>query len=810
MFTNFTKKVEGELGIVIINIQFPLSIKNKEIKMNKKILETLEFSKVKTLFEPHLLTEQGLEQLRELAPTGKVDKIKQAFAEMEEMQALFVEQPHFTIQATKEIAGVCKRLEMGADLNIEEFLLLKRVLLSSRELQSFYDDLENVSLQELAVWFEKLHDFPHLQGNLQAFNDAGFIENFASEELARIRRKIHDSESQVRDVLQDLLKQKAQMLTEGIVASRNGRQVLPVKNTYRNKIAGVVHDISASGNTVYIEPREVVKLSEEIASLRADERYEMLRILQEISERVRPHAAEIANDAWIIGHLDLIRAKVRFIQEMQAVVPKLSEQEEIQLLQVRHPLVKNAVANDIHFGKDLTAIVITGPNTGGKTIMLKTLGLTQVMAQSGLPILADKGSRVAVFDQIFADIGDEQSIEQSLSTFSSHMTNIVQILGQVNQNSLLLLDELGAGTDPQEGAALAMAILEDLRLRQVKTMATTHYPELKAYGIETAFVQNASMEFDTASLRPTYRFMQGVPGRSNAFEIAKRLGLSEVIVGDASQQVNQDNDVNRIIEQLEEQTLESRKRLDNIREVEQENLKMNRALKKLYNELNREKETELNKAREQAAEIVDLALSESDQILKNLHSKSQLKPHEIIEAKAKLKKLAPEKVDLSKNKVLQKAKKKRTPKVGDDIVVLSYGQRGTLTSQLKDGRWEAQVGLIKMTLEEKEFDLVQTQQEKPVKKKQVNVVKRASGRGPQARLDLRGKRYEEAMTELDAFIDQALLNNMAQVDIIHGIGTGVIREGVTKYLQRNKHIKSFGYAPQNAGGSGATIVTFKG
>ena len=778
--------------------------------MNTKILETLEFNKIKALFEPHILTEQGLEELKGLAPTTKEDKIKQAFAEMEEMQALFVEQPHFTILATREISAVCKRLEMGADLNIEEFLLLKRVLLASRELQSFYANLENVRLEQLVRWFEKLHDFPHLQGSLQALNDAGFIENFASEELARIRRKIHDSESQVRDVLQDLLKQKAQMLTEGIIASRNGRQVLPVKNTYRNKIAGVVHDISASGNTVYIEPREVVKLSEEIASLRADERYEMIRILQELSERVRPHAAEIANDAWIIGHLDLIRAKVRFIQERQAVVPQLSENQEIQLLHVRHPLVKNAVANDVHFGKELTVIVITGPNTGGKTIMLKTLGLTQLMAQSGLPILADRGSRVGIFEEIFADIGDEQSIEQSLSTFSSHMTNIVDILGKVNQHSLLLLDELGAGTDPQEGAALAMAILEDLRLRQVKTMATTHYPELKAYGIETAFVQNASMEFDTASLRPTYRFMQGVPGRSNAFEIAKRLGLSDVIVGDASQQANQDNDVNRIIEQLEEQTLESRKRLDNIREVEQENLKMNRALKKLYNELNREKETELNKAREQAAEIVELALSESDQILKNLHSKSQLKPHEIIEAKADLKKLAPEKVDLSKNKVLQKAKKKRAPKVGDDIVVLSYGQRGTLTNQLKDGRWEAQVGLIKMTLEEKEFDLVQAQQEAPVKKKQVNVVKRASGRGPQARLDLRGKRYEEAMNELDAFIDQALLNNMAQVDIIHGIGTGVIREGVTKYLQRNKHVKSFGYAPQNAGGSGATIVTFRG
>ena len=778
--------------------------------MNTKILETLEFNKVKALFEPHLLTEQGLEQLKELVPTDKADKIRQAFAEMKEMQELFVEHPHFSISATKDIAATCKRLEMGADLNIEEFLLLKRVIFASRELKNFYDNLENVRLDHLANWFEKLHDFPHLQGNLQAINEAGFIENFASEDLARIRRKIHDSESQVRDVLQDLLKQKAQMLTEGIIASRNGRQVLPVKNTYRNKIAGVVHDISASGNTVYIEPREVVKLSEEIASLRADERYEMMRILQELSERVRPHAAEIANDAWIIGHLDLIRAKVRFIQETEAVVPQVSEGQEIQLLHVRHPLVKNAVANDVHFGKDLTAIVITGPNTGGKTIMLKTLGLTQLMAQSGLPILADKGSRVGIFEEIFADIGDEQSIEQSLSTFSSHMTNIVDILGKVNQNSLLLLDELGAGTDPQEGAALAMSILEDLRLRQVKTMATTHYPELKAYGIETAYVQNASMEFDTASLRPTYRFMQGVPGRSNAFEIAKRLGLSDVIVGDASKQIDQDNDVNRIIEQLEEQTLESRKRLENIRQVEQENLKMNRALKKLYNELNREKETELNKAREQAAEIVDLALAESDDILKNLHSKSQLKPHEIIEAKAKLKKLAPEKVDLSKNKVLQKAKKKRAPKVGDDIIVLSYGQRGTLTNQLKDGRWEAQVGLIKMTLEEKEFDLVQAQKEAPVKKKQVNVVKRAAGKGPQARLDLRGKRYEEAMEALDAFIDQALLNNMAQVDIIHGIGTGVIREGVTKYLQRNKQVKSFGYAPQNAGGSGATIVTFKG
>ena len=777
--------------------------------MNTKILETLEFKKIKELFAPYLLTEQGQLELGLLLPTSKKETVASAFLEMRDMQQIFVQHPHFSLAATQDITALTKRLELESDLNIEEFLALKRVLAVTQELKSFYEDLENVHLEKLDRLFENLVVFPKLQGSLQAVNDGGFIESFASESLSRIRRKIQENENQVREILQEILKNKGEMLADQVVASRNGRNVLPVKNTYRNRISGVVHDISASGNTVYIEPRAVVNLNEEIASSRADERYEIQRILQELSDLFRPHAAEIANNAWIIGHLDLVRAKIRFMQETGSVVPDLSEEQDIQLLSVRHPLIENAVSNDLHFGPDLTEIVITGPNTGGKTIMLKTLGLAQIMAQSGLPILADKGSRVGIFSQIFADIGDEQSIEQSLSTFSSHMTNIVSILEQVDSESLVLLDELGAGTDPQEGAALAIAILEDLRLRQIKTMATTHYPELKAYGIETDWVENASMEFDTDSLRPTYRFMQGVPGRSNAFEIARRLGLSEVIVGHAQEQTNTDSDVNRIIERLEEQTLESRKRLDNIREVEQENLKFNRALKKLYNEFNREKETELNKARLEAQEIVDLALSESESILKNLHDKSSLKPHEIIEAKAQLKKLAPETVDLSKNKVLKQAKKNRAPKVGDDILVTSYGQRGTLVKQLKDGRWEAQVGLIKMTLEEQEFNLLKAEKEQQPKRKQVNVVKRANTAGPKARLDLRGKRYEEAMEELDAFIDQALLNNMAQVDIIHGIGTGVIREGVTKYLRRNKHVKSFGYAPQNAGGSGATIVIFK-
>lgn len=775
--------------------------------MNNRILEQLEFDKVKQLFAGYLQTEQGQGELRQLSPMTESDRISRSFDEMSDMEQIFIEQHGFGLGSLRDISESMRRLELDADVNVSEIIDIKKILQVSAEVKHFYNDLENVNLTALNTLFEKIELLPSLQGSLQAINDGGFIENFASHELDRIRRQINHDESRVRQVLQDILKKQADHLTETLIASRNGRAVLPVKNSYRNRISGVVHDISASGSTVYIEPRAVVQLNEEITQLRADERHEMARILRELSNMLRPHTNIIRNNAWVLGHLDFVHAKFLFMQENKAVVPQLSTDKTVQLLQARHPLLTNPVANDLHFLDELTVIVITGPNTGGKTVMLKTLGLAQLMAQSGLPILADKGSKVAVFNEIFADIGDEQSIEQSLSTFSSHMTNIVDILAAADKDSLVLVDELGAGTDPQEGASLAISILEHLRLMQVKTMATTHYPELKAYGIETEFVENASMEFDTETLSPTYHFMQGVPGRSNAFEIARRLGLAEVIVNEAERLMDSDTDVNRIIERLEEQTHESRKRLDHIKEVEQDNLKFNRAVKKLYNEFSHAKDKELEKASDKAQEIVDKAMAESEEILKNLHHKAGLKPHEVIEAKSQLKKLAPE-VDLSKNKVLKKAKKLRAPRVGDDIIVTAYGQRGTLINQTKNGKWEVQVGLIKMMLKEDEFSLVKVQEEaqKP-KKKQVHVVKKSKkSAGPRARLDLRGKRYEEAMQELDEFIDQALLNNIAQVDIIHGIGTGVIREGVTKYLRRNKHVKSFGYAPQNAGGSGCTIA----
>lgn len=775
--------------------------------MNQKILEQLEFQKVKEQIQPYLQTAQGIQELRLLEPSNHYDKISDYFKEIAEMATIFVENHHFSIGNLRDVSESMRRLELEADLNIQELLDIKKLLLVSGEISRFYQDLENVDLQVLKRIFEKIEVFPQLQGSLQAVNDAAFIENFASPELDRLRRQIAENERYSRQLLQDILKKNADYLSESLIASRNGKSVLPVKNTFRHRVSGVVHDISASGNTVYIEPRALVQVNEEMTQLLADERHEIARILKELSQMLRPHSRALANNAWLLGHLDFVRAKYHYFVNNKATIPKISKDKNIQLLNVRHPLLKNPVANDLHFADDLAVIVITGPNTGGKTIMLKTLGLAQLMGQSGLPILADEGSKIAVFDAIYADIGDEQSIEQSLSTFSSHMTHIVDILEESNSNSLVLFDELGAGTDPQEGASLAMAILEQLRLTNIKTMATTHYPELKAYGIESDYVENASMEFDSQSLKPTYRFMQGVPGRSNAFEIARRLGLAETIVKEAEQMTDTDSDVNRIIEELERQTLSSRRRLDHIREVEQENIKFNRAVKKLYHEFSLAKDKEIEKASQEAQAIVELALTESEEILSKLHEKAELKPHEIIEAKSKLKSLVPQR-DLSKNKVLKKAKKLREPRIGDDIIVSAYGQRGTLIGQVKGNKWEAQVGLIKMTLKEDEFQLVKVEAEAQKPKKQsINMVKKANQNGPRARLDLRGKRYEEALQELDAFIDQALVNNMSQVDIIHGIGTGVIREAVTKYLRRHKHVKSFAYAPQNAGGSGCTIAT---
>ncbi|GFH40128.1 endonuclease MutS2 [Lactococcus insecticola] len=778
--------------------------------MNKKILEILEFDKVKSQVSQELSTSQGSDELENLTPITDKVRIQRWFDELSEFALVVQENGAVPLSNTADLTEILRRIELDASLASQEFAKIKKVLRLANETRRFFEQAVNVSFPVLAQTLDKFVDVAYLLGLLQVIDSAGALVDTASDKLFSLRESIKKSDADVRKILSEILSKSQSSLTESIITMRQGRPVLAVRSDSKNKIPGVVHDMSASGQTFYIEPNRVVALNNDVAQKRIEEKNEVARILRELAERIKPHVPDIRQNTWLIGQIDLINAKYRYQLATKSSVPSISEHKAIKLYAARHPLIdpKKVVANDLIFDQNLDTIVITGPNTGGKTITLKTLGLAQLMAQSGLPILAEIGSQVGIFNEIFADIGDEQSIEQSLSTFSSHMTNIVKILDAVDTHSLVLFDELGAGTDPKEGAALAISILDYLKSKQAKTMATTHYPELKAYGVESERVENASMAFDLAHFRPTYQLVQGVPGRSSALEISRRLGLQAQILEEASGFLTEDeHDVNVMIASLEAKNRDMTASVNKIRTLEKDNYLLYKELSKSLETFTRDREKELNKARIEAQDIVKVAVDEADSILKNLKDKSLLKPHEIIDAKHQLGELAPNLVDLSQNKVLKKAKAKRGLKPGAEVLVLSYNQRGNLIRLAKDGRWEVQMGLISTKLSEDEFEPIEPEEE--TKKTKTKAVKKTVSTGIRAQLDLRGTRYEEAKKMLDDYIDQALLANLHQITIVHGIGTGVIREMVRDYLQRSRHVKSYEYAPQNAGGSGATIATLR-
>ena len=778
--------------------------------MNNKILVTLEFDQIKAQVSQSLSTSQGQAEMQDLAPITDRDRIQKWFAELVEFGNIIQENGPVPLANTADLTEILRRIELDASLASQEFAKIKKVLRLVNETRRFFEHAVNVSFPVLSQTLDKFVDVGYLLGLLQIIDSAGALADTASSHLFSLRQTIKKSDSGVKKILAEILSKSQDHLTENIITIRQGRPVLAVRSDSKNKIPGVVHDMSASGQTFYIEPNRVVTLNNDIAQKRIEEKNEVARILRELAEAIKPHTPDIRQNTWLIGQIDLINAKYRYQLANKATIPTISDHKAIKLYDARHPLIdpKTVVANDLFFDQTLETIVITGPNTGGKTITLKTLGVAQLMAQSGLPILADHGSHVGIFTEIFADIGDEQSIAQSLSTFSSHMTNIVKILGQVDHKSLVLFDELGAGTDPKEGAALAISILDFLKARHAKTLATTHYPELKAYGVETEGVENASMAFDLDNFKPTYRLVQGVPGRSNALEISRRLGLDSSILAEAAGFLTEDeHDVNVMIASLEQKNQDLTTSVANIRILEKENKLLHQDLSKSVESFKRDREKALNEARQEAQDIVKVAIDEADTILKHLQDKSLLKPHEIIEAKHQLGELAPELVDLSKNKVLKKAKAKRGLKPGVEVLVLSYNQRGNLIRLAKDGRWEVQMGLITTKLSEDEFDPIES--EEITKKVKTKAVKKTVTSHIQAQLDLRGTRFEEAQKQLDDYLDQALLANLHQITVVHGIGTGVIREMVREYLQRSRHVKSYTYAPQNAGGSGATIVTLK-
>ncbi|MDO4681053.1 MAG: endonuclease MutS2 [Aerococcus sp.] len=791
--------------------------------MNSKIYTTLEWHKITQALAKETATALGKQKALTLEPGNDRQQMEQSFAEIAEVERLDTEQKSLPLSPLEDISGALKRLDIAGTLNGKELALIMQLLVMSDALGRFFDELEgeDIQLPLLNHYGEQLQQLRKIRLELtRSIAPDGSVFDEASHELKRLRREIKRQTAQIRAQLERMVRTQSQLLTDQLITIRNDRYVLPVKVEYRHQFGGVVHDQSASGQTLYIEPASVQELNNDVANLRVAEHNEILRIYQELSEHLIPYVDDLTTNQRMIGQLDFIRAKYRFARQMHATRPTIAKDgRTLHFKQAIHPLLdpKIAVPNDIYYGADYDMLIITGPNTGGKTITLKTLGLIQLMGQAGLYLPTAPGSVLAVFDEIYADIGDEQSIEANLSTFSGHLTNIIHILEQVTSRDLVIIDELGAGTDPKEGAALGIAILNRLATEDAIVATTTHYPELKAYAFEHPKSMNASVEFDDETLSPTYRLLIGEPGRSNALEISRRLGLDPLIVEEAKGYLDQNSqDLNAMITELDEERQRYEASYQNLKGEMKQSEKLLRDLSKVYSNLQDHKQQYLEKARQEANAIVEKRREQADQLLSEIRNwqlnhpeGSTVKEHEIIAKQKDFEQLKEQK-QLQNNKVLRRAKKKahknHTLTVGDEVKVIPYEQVGTLVEQRGSHQWVVQMGMLKMTLDEKDFVYQPTKNEP----KQNHVTVHAhQAKNIHSDLDLRGMHYEEAMKALDTYIDQALLAGYPQVTIIHGFGTGVIRNGVQDYLKQNSRVEDFQYAPHNMGGNGATVVTFK-
>ncbi|WP_125590611.1 endonuclease MutS2 [Companilactobacillus jidongensis] len=782
--------------------------------MNNKALNVLEFDKIKAEIGRFLITSRGNTLLKKLMPMSVESIVQRLIDQTKDGMDIVRLKGEIPVRKLADLHDQANRLKKDGNLNGTELASIGEVLKNTSELKAFFEKLKDdqVDLRQLYDLNENLIDNPSLTSRItKSVDDTGRVLDTASEDLKYIREQISRLNDEIRSSMERYTRGKGtKYLSEAIVTLRDDRFVVPVKTEYRAKFGGVVHDQSASGQTLYIEPEAVVGLNNRLHDAQTSEKLEEIRILNQLSDLVRPEIDDIVKNNEVLGEFDLINAKAKYGNEIKGTEPLISDNHVVDLKEAKHPLIDpdRVVANDIKIGDDFKTMLITGPNTGGKTITMKTLGLIQAMAQAGLFIPAHEESQVSVFDEIFVDIGDEQSIEQNLSTFSSHMDNIINIMHKVSDRSLVLIDELGAGTDPQEGAAIAIAILEKLSKSNCVIMATTHYPELKVYAYNTTDTINASMEFDEKSLKPTYRLMIGIPGSSNAFNIAARLGMDrEVVDRGQSLMSGESQDLNNMIKDLENRRKEFEKKNEYLSSQLTHNKEIEDDYEKKRTELDNSKESELQAAKVRANQIVSKSRKESDKIIDRLRKLEQdgvaVKEDQIISAKTGLKNLHQDEA-VKKNKVLRRNKRKQQLKVGDEVKALTYGQIGTIVRKDKNDQYEVQLGILKMKFSEDDLEKTDAKPEEAEKKP--TMIRRTKSTGLSSKLDLRGKRYEEAMTELDQYIDSALLAGYNQVTIVHGFGTGVIRKGVTKYLQRNPRVKSFGYAPASSGGSGATIV----
>ncbi len=784
--------------------------------MTERTLRVLEFTKIRERLADKALTPMGAEKCRALQPSQNMAEVLLWQQETEEASVVLTYFGGHPLVAYGDVRPFLALCDKGATLSPKALLGIAELLRACRAARtSLITDRDNTPhLRERAEGLSSLRNLE--QDITDAILSEDEIADRASNELMNIRRHLRGATERIKDKLNQMTHNAtiAKYLQDPIVTMRNDRYVLPVKAEHRGDVPGLVHDQSASGATLFIEPMAAVEMGNELKQWEVKEKQEIERILAALSAEVAPYSDALKEDVERLSELDFIFCKGLLSREMTAVSPKLNNDGYINIIRGRHPLIDpdRVVPSNLWMGKDFTTLIITGPNTGGKTVTLKTVGLFTLMAQAGLQVPADYGTELAVFEQVFADIGDEQSIEQSLSTFSGHMKNIVEIMQNVTPRDLVLFDELGAGTDPTEGAALAQSILQRLLDIHVRTLATTHYSELKAFALSTKGVENASVEFNVETLRPTYRLSIGVPGKSNAFEISRKLGLPEFLIDKAKELLSGESiRFEDVIANAEYHRQVAEKERKLAEEAARETTRLRDEAEKLRKQMEEKRETTLRKTREDARRIMEQTRRESESILadlKRLKKNANAPEREAAELKRRLEKDIDSLSEGLKQKVDTVTAPPKTVKIGDEVEILTLNTRGTvLAPPDAKGEVQLQAGIMKLKAHITQLRLVK--EEKPKPKTVVHAQTGNMTKAVRTECDIRGMAVDEAIPVVDLFLDDAVLSALNEVSIIHGKGTGVLRQGIQQHLKHHPHVKSYRLGVYGEGESGVTVVTLK-
>ena len=789
----------------------------------EKSITKLELDKVLALLADQASSQAAKERCMALRPLDDADEIRRKLEETSAACACITVKGSPGFGGLYDVGASVDRAYRGGCLSPEELLRIAAVLKSARQTKS-YAEGEGKSVQEpsvLDIYFQQLTTNKYLEERIfNSILSKDEIADAASSELASIRRKIRQQSSKIRESLQKIITSPAyaKILQEPIVTIRSDRFVVPVKAECKGQLPGLVHDVSSSGSTYFIEPMSAVNGNNELRELFMAERKEIERILAELSAEAADHREQIRLDYDVLLDLECVFARGRLSFAMKAICPEVRTDGQLNLIRARHPLItgKTVVPISVRLGSDFDTLIITGPNTGGKTVTLKTIGLLTLMAECGLHIPADDGSSINVYEHVFADIGDEQSIEQSLSTFSSHTKNIVEILKVCDRDSLILFDELCAGTDPAEGAALAIAIIEFCRKCGAGVAATTHYAELKLYAMRTQGVMNASCEFNVETLQPTYRLLIGVPGKSNAFAISRRLGLDDAILEQARSLVSQNNvNFEDVLSQLDQQRQEMEKAKEEAERLRRETEKQKEKSDEYYAQIKLEKEKAAQQARKEAQYIIDDARRAADAVYEELKQlRKQAKNGAFVpgsnEKQAELRRSLNEAEQKMQPQREQKTRPEatRSIRVGDTVELIKLGTKATVLAINKDGSYRLRAGIMQVTAKPDEVYLLENETQNAAKKVIAGKVRELKA-AAQPELDIRGMAVDEALPVLDNFLDAAYMGNLPNARIIHGKGTGVLRAAVQDELRRCKYVKSFRLGVYGEGESGVTIVEFK-